>query len=944
MLAAAAAVIASSGLAPMAAYADGPVTDLYVADIGVCQDSGPGTQATPFCSIQAAADAVRAGQTVHIAAGTYTGQVTLTHSGTPSAPISFVGQPAADAGHATSLLRPTSTTQAGVTVSGAHDIRISGLAIVTAPADGIDVLGSSAITLDMNEVSRTTTTSATSAGYLVDGASSDVAITRSASIVSKGYSVHVAAGAKQVTVASNFLRTDAAGGIHATGVSGLTVTGNSILNIPCAATLAIDGGSTGTVENNAFWSAPPTGTPPCAPAPLVSVAADSTATVTTAYNSFFVPAPRFAYAWGGTDYPTAAALAAAVPGQAAHDLDYSGTPAGNTAPPEGSPLLDSADAHAPGVTALDYFGKPRSADDPNSANTGTGAGTMDRGAFERQSVLTLGATFSPSSAAGAAPYDFSVSAAPTDSWGEAVGTRVDFGDGDGPQPVSGGTVAHEYAVPGSYTVTATATNTDGQTATSTQPVTVASTSAPRLAFTAAPLTFDDQPTDIDPDGAAFTLSAGADDWELRGGTLAFGDGDSTGISTGAPIEHSYAHPGTYTATVTTTDVIGRTSTATATLTVGDEILPLPPVRSYDSRQGGIDKIPANATVKLSLAQLKADFAGVHGVELTATVTNPKAAGSLVVYPDGTTRPGVSRLVFPAGHTVPNLMLAEAGANGVIDFYNSGAGPIDLLVDTLGIETDGQIGDTYSPAGPTRVLDTRDGTGAPKAPVAASGSLTLPIAGHYGVPSDAEAVLLNVITTNEKAAGHLTAYAHGTSNPGTSSSNWGVGQTVSNLVYVQLVDGSAVLDNASAGTVDFVADLAGYYHHYGTASVVVPTSQTRVLNTLNGTGTGGKIAKLGAKESLTLKVTGLDGVPATGASAADLNVLAITPAVNGYLAVFPDTTPRPTASTLNYLATRTTANEAVVPLGADGTIEVYNGGSSPVDVAIDLSGYYYSYAG
>jgi hypothetical protein len=308
----------------------------------------------------------------------------------------------------------------------------------------------------------------------------------------------------------------------------------------------------------------------------------------------------------------------------------------------------------------------------------------------------------------------------------------------------------------------------------------------------------------------------------------------------------------------------------------------------------------------------------------------------------TARPAVSQLVFAAGHTTPNLLLSEAGSNGVIDFYNNSSGAIDLLVDTLGIETDGQIGGTYTPPGPDRVLDTRNGTGASQAPVAAQGTLVLPVAGHNGVPADADAVLLNVITTNEKAAGHLTAYPDGTSAPGTSSSNWRAGQTVWNLVYVQLVHGKVVLNNASTGTVDFVADLVCYYHHLGSASVSVPLPPTRVLNTLNGTGTGGTVAELGPKSSLKLKITGANGVPATHVTAAQLNVIAITPAASGYLAVYSDANPRPTAATLDYSPTGSAANSAVVPVSSDGTIEIENGGSSPVDVALDLTGYSYSY--
>ena len=117
-------------------------------------------------------------------------------------------------------------------------------------------------------------------------------------------------------------------------------------------------------------------------------------------------------------------------------------------PPAGSPLIDSADANAPGVTAQDLQGNPRFADDPSVPNTGTGAGTLDRGAQERQSRLTVLPSYTPAGTTCAAPCDVSVDPTPQDSWNEPVTTEVDFGDGSPAQPVTDGSAAHQYTVPG----------------------------------------------------------------------------------------------------------------------------------------------------------------------------------------------------------------------------------------------------------------------------------------------------------------------------------------------------------------------------------------------------------------------------------------------------------------------------------------------------------------
>jgi hypothetical protein len=70
------------------------------------------------------------------------------------------------------------------------------------------------------------------------------------------------------------------------------------------------------------------------------------------------------------------------------------------------------------------------------------------------------------------------------------------------------------------------------------------------------------------------------------------------------------------------------------------------------------------------------------VVLNVTVTNPTAASYLIVWPDGTTRPLASDLNWPAGATVPNLVVVKLGADGAIDLFN-GYGTTDVVVDVMG---------------------------------------------------------------------------------------------------------------------------------------------------------------------------------------------------------------------------------------------------------------------
>jgi parallel beta-helix repeat protein len=61
---------------------------LYVATTG--SDSNPGTSGQPFATVARAAKVATAGTIVHVAPGTYTGQVVSSSSGTSSNPITFV--------------------------------------------------------------------------------------------------------------------------------------------------------------------------------------------------------------------------------------------------------------------------------------------------------------------------------------------------------------------------------------------------------------------------------------------------------------------------------------------------------------------------------------------------------------------------------------------------------------------------------------------------------------------------------------------------------------------------------------------------------------------------------------------------------------------------------------------------------------------------------------
>jgi hypothetical protein len=120
---------------------------------------------------------------------------------------------------------------------------------------------------------------------------------------------------------------------------------------------------------------------------------------------------------------------------------------------------------------------------------------------------------------------------------------------------------------------------------------------------------------------------------------------------------------------------------------------------------------------------------------------------------------------------------------------------------------------FEPLSPTRILDTRDGTGTAggsTAPIGAGGVIDLQVTGAGGVPADATAVVMNVTYTEATAPGYLTIWPSGEPRPTVSNLNTQPGGTQPNLVTVKLSSEGKVSIFNFAGTTHVLADVAGFY--------------------------------------------------------------------------------------------------------------------------------------
>ena len=245
--------------------------------------------------------------------------------------------------------------------------------------------------------------------------------------------------------------------------------------------------------------------------------------------------------------------------------------------------------------------------------------------------------------------------------------------------------------------------------------------------------------------------------------------------------------------------------------------------------------------------------------------------------------------------------------------------------------------TYVPVTPSRVMDTRDGTGGHSGPLGAGEMYDLAL----GLPAEATAAVLNVTATRATASTVIRVYpapASGTVVPLVSNLNVVAGATVADLVVTKLGSGGAVRFHNNAGTTELIADLAGYYVAGGAQAGFTGTAPVRLLDTRQ---TG---SPLGGGEARALALsTRADGSPSPvpgNATAVVLNLTAVSPTVDTNVRAYPGSAV-PTVSNLNPARGTTVANLAVVATAAPaGTPEVtLRNDAGSVHLVVDLAGWY-----
>jgi hypothetical protein len=424
---------------------------------------------------------------------------------------------------------------------------------------------------------------------------------------------------------------------------------------------------------------------------------------------------------------------------------------------------------------------------------------------------------------------------------------------------------------------------------------------------------------------------------------------------------------------------GASRVQAAGLGSGGEFHPLTPARIFDSRpaQAVNDVAPLGAKALaappatfdiqlLGLGNVPVDPASVLAVVVNITVTEPGANGYLEAYGTGA-QPAVrtSIINFGPNQTVPNVAIVRPGVGGKLTIGLFGtSGTAQVIVDVFGwfstsnfvpLTAASDDGSRLIPTTPSRVLDTRDGTGVPSVgPLGQKSTIDLQIRGVNGVNPPVTAVvpdlpsvtgvLLNVvgITTEPGATSTflsvLPERLPAGQDPTTSNLNLVPNVIKANLVFVPVgADGKVRIFN-NQGLTHVVADVVGYMQSgqdplTRKGRVVPLASPYRTFDTREaqwgaaplGPGQAEDWSFADFASSVSI---GPDAVGAQLGVIGNLTSAALTrqyPTVvaRSFLTAYPADAPRPLSSNLNTVEGPPIPNMAVLKYGANNTVRVYN---------------------
>lgn len=369
-------------------------------------------------------------------------------------------------------------------------------------------------------------------------------------------------------------------------------------------------------------------------------------------------------------------------------------------------------------------------------------------------------------------------------------------------------------------------------------------------------------------------------------------------------------------------------------------------RLADSRVGtGISKAPLTSMTPRTLqvtgaAGIPSD--GVSAVLITMTTLDPTAAGQTSAGPTDGALAGVMR--YDAGAYTSNSAVVMVSDAGQINIQATSM--TNVLVDVQGYYTVGN-GTTaaggYSPVIQSRIVDTVNGVGLPKAKLAGGSTSTIQVSGTGGVPSGTKAVFVNFQIDNiTTSAGYINPYAtSATSRPNSILGFDGTPYTSIGSIVPLAADGTIKVYVSESNSIDLLMDIEGYFTDSGnslSAGVFTP-AVAKIFDTRAA-------AHVAPGATVTIPIGGTNDIPtvANGLSTIMANVTVVdTGTAGGYARAYASGTAEPSnVGTVTFdkgTAGTYTTNLSTIPIGTDNAIKIHNVSLDTVDYILDLNGYY-----
>jgi hypothetical protein len=262
----------------------------------------------------------------------------------------------------------------------------------------------------------------------------------------------------------------------------------------------------------------------------------------------------------------------------------------------------------------------------------------------------------------------------------------------------------------------------------------------------------------------------------------------------------------------TTDVVldinGYFVAATSTSALA--FYPLTPCRIADTRNptgalGGPSLVGMQTRAFPILSSACNIPSSAQAYSLNFTAVPQDGLGYLSAWPTGQAWPGVSTLNVPTTNpVVANAAIVPAGTSGEINVL--GSNNTDVVIDINGyfaLPGSAAGGQSLFTATPCRTLDTRSSSGS------FNGTLAVNItSGPCGIPSSAQAFVLNATVVPTGGLGYLTLWPESEAQPVVSTLNADDGVIASNMAIVPTTNGS--IDAFSSSSTQLILDISGYF--------------------------------------------------------------------------------------------------------------------------------------